>query len=189
VGALELLLAVVLGVLALGLWFALRGRDAAPRSAGGAAPVTPQQLAPLAQPYRGYLGEAVAIQREVRGHAERAPRALQYELGVLAWRVEQLVARALPRAQHGTELAAFLLRLAPDDPQRPATLRAAEQLEAELALFTARLKELRGKVYQVITDAEALAADTLISQELDDALLEVSALEAAFSEVRLEEAR
>ena len=157
-------------------------RASAPRASVPEA-LTPQQLAALAQPYRRLLGEAQAIERELAAEARRAPSGLEHELGTLAWRLGTLNARALARGERGTELAARLLNLGPDDPQRPATLEAAARLEAELEGFVASARALRGKVYGLLEHSARLGADDRLGRDLDDALLEVGALEEAFAEV------
>jgi hypothetical protein len=147
------------------------------------AAVTPQQLAKLAQPYRSLLGEAVAVVAEVRAQAHKAPSVLQQEFLTLAARLDFLVRRALPRAEHGSELAAQLLKLSLDDAQYAKTSEAARAVEAELAELVATFKTLRGKVYQIVTDAGSLTRDSRLGRDLEDTLLEVSALEEAFSEL------
>lgn len=184
---LELILVLLL-VLALGFWGVWTGirqsREQSRKAVRGS--VTAQDLSALAQPYRGYLGEALAIKQDVARQAAEAPASLSYELARLAQRLEFLVARALPRAQHGTRLSEYLLELTPDEAQYPTTKAAAEQVAADLASFVGTLRTLRGKVYQVLTDATQLGVDQQLGRDLDDALIEVSALEEAFRDVRLE---
>lgn len=148
--------------------------------------VSPQELSRLAQPYKTHIGEAVAIYKDVRAQAETAPQALHKELTSLASRLEQLIVRALPRAQHGTSLAAYLLELNANEPQYSSTKAAAEQVDAELGEFVSDLKTLRGKVYQVLTDATNLGKDSRLARDLEDALIEVEALESAFGDLKLD---
>jgi septal ring factor EnvC (AmiA/AmiB activator) len=145
--------------------------------------VTPQELGRLAQPYRGLLGQAVAVHQEVAAQARIAQPALQQEFTELAFRLEMLVKRALPRAQLGTQLASQLLQLKPTEAQYAATQSSAKKIEEELAVLNQTLNSLKGKVYQVISDSANLTQDTYLSKDLDDALLEVSALEEAFKEI------
>lgn len=176
-----LLVAIFLAIALVGVALGVRrGRQAQP---GG---LTAPQLSALAQPYRSCLGEALAIQRDVAAQARRAPESLRYELESLAWRLERLVERALPRAQQGSRLAVYLLELHPDEPQYAATKTAAEALERELAELVETLRTLRGKVYQVLTDAAELAADPQLKRDLGDALIDVAALEEAFGEIKLD---
>ena len=147
-------------------------------------PSTPQTLSALAQPYKRYMGEAVAIHKDVIAQAEAAPDALKYELTGLAGRVGQLIERALPRAKHGTNLVAYLLELSPTEPQYEQTKQAASRVETELGQFVEHLKTLRGKVYQVLTDATTLSEDTYLERDLQDALIEIEALEEAFGDVK-----
>ena len=179
------LVLILLAVLGLGVWGVVSGVRQSRRTAK--SPVSPQVLSALAQPYRRLLGEAVAVQKDVAKQAANAPDALKRELSDLAARISLLVERALPRAQHGTHLVAYLLELTPDEPQHAQTKAAAATVEQELTAFVADLKTLRGKVYQVLTDATRLNTDSYLARDLDDALLEVTALEEAFGEVGLEQ--
>jgi hypothetical protein len=145
-------------------------------------PVTPQQLSALAQPYRSYLGEAVQIHQEVAARSKTAPPALQQEVTELAFRLEMLVKRALPRAEHGTKLSEFLLELTPSEAQYAQTQTEAGKVQEELEHLVDTLKTLRGSLYQVLTDATNLGKDTSLATDLHDALLEVEGLEAAFKE-------
>lgn len=176
---LSLLLAALL---ALGVWGLVGGVRLSRRQR--ASGVTPQQLAALAQPYRSMLGDAVEVQRDVAERVREAPAPLQAELTELARRLGRLNERAYPRALHGTRLASYLLQLAPDEPQHAETSAAAAKVKAELEGFLVTLKTLRGKVYQVLTDATALSADGQLSGDLHDALIDVEALEEAFRETR-----
>ncbi len=178
---LALLLLLVLG---LGVWGIVSGVRSSRSKAS--APVTPPMLSALAQPYRSLMGEALAVYNDVAAQAAGAPKALSRELNEVADRVRTLVTRALPRARHGTALAGYLLKLEPADPQYANTKRAAEEVESELQSFVATLKTLRGKVYAVLTDASRLEADPRLERDLDDALIEISALEEAFAETRAE---
>lgn len=175
---------ILLGVLGLGVWAVVTGirqSRQTPRTL-----VSPQVLSALAQPYKRYMGEAVAIHKDVTAQARHAPDALQYELKSLAERIGHLIERALPRAQHGTNLVAYLLELSPTEPQYEQTKQAATRVDTELNQFVEHLKTLRGKVYQVLTDATTLSEDSYLERDLQDALIEVEALEEAFSDVRTE---
>lgn len=183
---LEIGLALVL-LVGLGVWGVVSGVRASREERRQAVP--PQELGALAQPYRGLLGEAVAIQRDIADQAAEAPAPLRPELIQLSQRVEVLVGRALPRARHGTRLAGYLLRLEPGDAQRPETERAAGEVLGDLERFLETLKLIRGKVYQVLTDATALHEDRQLRRDLDDALIDVASLEEAFGEARAEVAR
>jgi hypothetical protein len=145
--------------------------------------VTPQDLSSLAQPYRTYMGEAVQIHREVAERAAKAPSAMQTDLTLLAHRIGMLVTRAMPRARHGTELSEYLLELSPSEPQHAQTQAEAKNVEEELKHFLDTLKTLRGSLYQALTGASNLTKDTYLTKDLQDALLEVEGLEAAFREV------
>lgn len=145
--------------------------------------VTPQDLSSLAQPYRTYMGEAVQIHREVAERAAKAPTAMQTDLTLLAHRVGMLVTRAMPRARHGTELSEYLLELSPEEPQYAQTQAEARKVEDELNHFLGSLKTLRGSLYSALTGASNLTKDTYLTKDLQDALLEVEGLEAAFREV------
>ena len=179
------LILILLAVLGLGVWGIVSGVRQSRRAAKST--LSPQALSALAQPYRRLLGEAVAIQQDVAKQASSAPDALKRELSDFAQRIALLVERALPRAQHGTHLVAYLLELTPDEPQHAQTKQAAKTVEQELTEFVENLKVLRGKVYQVLTDATRLSTDSYLARDLDDALLEVTALEEAFGEVGLEQ--
>ena len=178
---LALLLLLVLG---LGVWGVVSGvRSSRARTA---PPLTPPMLSALAQPYRGLMGEALSVYDDVAAQAAGAPKALSRELNDVAVRVRLLVARALPRARHGTVLESYLLKLDPSEPQYAQTKRAAAEVEDELRGFVETLRTLRGKVYAVLTDAARLEADPRLDRDLEDALIEISALEEAFAETRAE---
>jgi hypothetical protein len=145
--------------------------------------VTPQELSSLAQPYRTLMGEAVQIHRDVAERAVRAPSAMQTDLTLLAHRIGMLVTRAMPRARHGTELSEYLLQLSPSEPQYAQTQGEAAKVEEELEHFLDTLKTLRGSLYQALTGASNLTKDTYLTKDLQDALLEVEGLEAAFQEL------
>ncbi len=144
--------------------------------------VTPQELSGLAQPYKNLLGQAVKVHQEVATQAKQAQPALQQEFTELAFRLEMLVKRALPRAQLGTQLASQLLQLKPTEAQYAHTQASAKSIETELNHLLETLNTLKGKVYQVIADSAELSKDTYLKQDLEDALIEVGALEEAFKE-------
>jgi hypothetical protein len=145
--------------------------------------VTPQALSSLAQPYRTIMGEAVQIHREVAQRAAEAPSAMQTDLTLLAHRVGMLVTRAMPRAKHGTELSEYLLKLGPSEPHYAATQAEAGKVEEELNHFLDTLKALRGSLYSALTGASNLTKDTYLTKDIQDALLEVEGLEAAFRDL------
>jgi hypothetical protein len=145
--------------------------------------VRPQDLSGLAQPYRTLMGEAVQIQRDVAERAANAPRAMQTDLTLLAHRIGMLVTRAMPRARHGTELREYLLELTPSEPQYAKTQAEARAVEEELQHFLDTLKTLRGSLYSALSGASNLTKDTYLTKDLQDALLEVEGLEAAFREL------
>ncbi len=145
--------------------------------------VTPQDLSSLAQPYRTYMGEAVQIHHEVADRAAKAPSAMQTDLTLLAHRIGMLVTRAMPRARHGTELSEYLLQLSPNESQYAQTQAEAGKVEEELKHFLDTLKTLRGSLYSALTGASNLTKDTYLTKDVQDALLEVEGLEAAFREV------
>lgn len=175
---------ILLALLALGGWALVASIRLSSKQTR--ALISPQELSRLAQPYKTHLGEAVTIYQDVRAQASEAPKALQPELLRLAERLEELIKRALPRAEHGTSLAAYLLELNPAEPQHANTKAAAERVDSELSAFVDDLKTLRGKVYQVLTDANDLGKDSRLARDLEDALIEVEALETAFSDFSLE---
>jgi hypothetical protein len=145
--------------------------------------VTPQELSSLAQPYRTLMGEAVQIHRDVTERAAKAPSGMQTDLTLLAHRIGMLVTRAMPRARHGTELSEYLLQLSPSEPQYAQTQAEAAKVQGELNHFLDTLKTLRGSLYSALTGASNLTKDTYLTKDLQDALLEVEGLEAAFQEV------
>lgn len=169
---------LLLTLIGLGLWSVVSGlrlNQASPK-----APVSPQELGALAQPYRRLLGEAVATEQDVQRQIETAPRAFRRSLQDIGARMHSMTRRALPRAQHGTRLTSYLLRLEPGEAQYRETKRAAQQVEDELEEFVATLNTLRAKVYQVLTDASRLALDDPLSDDLSDAMIEAEALVEAF---------
>ncbi len=188
---LTLLLIIVLaaGVLAI-YWLLNRSRTEAEKSRfeRERPPVEPQELSPLAQPYKNLLGEAVTIQQEVARRGENAPAVLKNEIQSMAHRMFQLVQRALPRARHGTDLTDFLLRLTPDDPEYASNRAEADEIAAELGRFVEQLRRVRGKVYGILSNAASLHADRRLQTDLDDALADVQSLEEAMSEAVQESA-
>jgi len=151
-------------------------------AAGEGPPVSAQQLAALAQPYRTLLGEAAGIQQELADRAGTAPPVLRAEITEMAARMFHLLQRALPRARHGTQLAEFLLRLTPDAEEYAETNAEAEKIAAELGEFVEQMRRLRGKVYAILSNAASLQADRRLQTDLDGALSDVQALEEAMSE-------
>ncbi len=146
----------------------------------------PQELSALAQPFKNYMGEAVSIHKDVMNQAKNAPKAIRHELILLAQRIDDLIKRAMPRAKHGTSLAEYMLTLSPDEAQYKNIQEDKAVVEQDLAEFVENLKILRGKVYQVLTDATSLKKDNYLAKDLDDALIEITALESAFSELNNE---
>ncbi len=144
--------------------------------------VSPQELAVLSMPYRGLLGEAVAVESELASRAAEAPPVLRSELLEITSRVSRLVKRALPRAVHGTELTDFLLRLTPQDPEYEANTVEAARIEAELTNLAEQLRRVRGKVYGIISNAHSMSADRRLQTDLDDAVSDISMLEEAMNE-------
>jgi len=172
---------LMLSLLGFGVWGIYSGIKQNQRQISKA--VKPQELSSLAQPFKNYMGEAVSIHKDVAIQANNAPKAIRSELLTLARRIDDLIKRAMPRAKHGTSLAEYLLRLEPNEAQYKSTLESKEQVEEDLAAFVENLKLLRGKVYQVLTEATSLQKDNYLAKDLDDALIEISALESAFSEL------
>jgi hypothetical protein len=150
--------------------------------------VTPQDLSSLAQPYRSYMGEAVQIHHDVLERAAKAPSAMQTDLTLLAHRIGMLVTRAMPRARQGTELSEYLLKLGSSEAQYAQTQAEAGKVEEELKHFLATLTTLRGSLYSALTGASNLTKDTYLTKDVQDALLEVEGLEAAFQELDTAEA-
>jgi hypothetical protein len=183
-----LLTIIVLAIVALALYAVFvgvrrsRGQNSEVKTQSLEQLVTPQDLSSLAQPYRTYMGEAVQLHRDVAERAAKAPAAMQTDLVLLAHRIGMLVTRALPRARHGTELSEYLLELTPSEPQYAQTQAEAGKVEEELNHFLDTLKTLRGSLYQALTEANNLTKDTYLTKDLQDALLEVEGLEAAFKE-------
>ncbi len=176
----ELGLIVLLLLIVASVVIAIR-RSAKTRSKSLDA-VTPQELSRLVQPYKLLLGQAVTIHQEVATQAKLAQPALQQEFKELASRLEMLVKRALPRAQLGTQLASQLLQLKSTEPQYAQIQVSSKKIEAELYHLLTVMSTLRGKVYQVIADSAELTKDTYLTKDLEDALIEVEALEEAFKE-------
>lgn len=170
-----LVLVILLG---LGLWAVVSGLRAVQHNR--VTGITPQELTKLAQPFRKYMGEAAALQRDVAAQVQSAPKPLRRELGEIVKRISRLISRAYPRALQGTRLMSQLNNLEKDDPTHERLEEAVAAIEAELDSFLETLKVLRGKVYRVLADATALDRDGQLSRDLEDALLEVQALEEVF---------
>jgi hypothetical protein len=177
---------VLLFVLLLGVavWAIVRGNRERPAARAG---MTPQALDALAQPYRGLMAEALEIERDVYRQLGTAPPPLKRRLNEVAVRISRLMEAALPQARQGTMLTGYLLRLNQDEPQYAETKEAASAIERELEHFVASLRSLRGKVYGLLTGAAQLEPGVPLKTELEDALFELSALEAAFKELGGEE--
>lgn len=169
---------ILSALLALGLWGVISGvRSVRKNRAPG---ISPQELSRLAQPFRRYLGEAAAIQREVASQVEDADPPLRRELNEISRRIARLVTRAYPRALQGTRLLNQVRNLDADDATRASLEDAIATIERELADFLDTLKLLRSKVYRVLADAASLNEDHRLARDLEDALLEVQALEEVF---------
>lgn len=169
---------VLIVLLGLGLWAVISGLRSVQRER--VAGITPQELGRLAQPFRRYLAEAASLQRDVASQVQLAPKPLRRELHEIAQRIARLIGRAYPRALQGTRLLNQRNSLESDDPTRERLDEAIASVEAELEAFLETLKVLRGKVYRVMADATALDQDGQLSRDLEDALLEVDALEEVF---------
>lgn len=170
-----LLMVLLLG---LGLWAVLSGLSAVRRERD--AGVTPQEVTKLAQPFRRTIAEAAALQREVAAEVTEAPRPLRREFEEIAKRISRLITKAYPRALQGTRLLNQKNALEADDPVRERLEEAIADVEAELLAFLDTLKVLRGKVYRVLADAAALDREGQLERDLEDAMLEVTALEEVF---------
>lgn len=172
---------LMIALLGFGIWGVLSGIKQGHKKTPSS--LKPQELSSLAQPFKNYMGEAVSIHKDVLNQAKNSPKAIRHELVLLAQRIDNLIKRAMPRAKHGTSLAEYMLRLNKGEAQYIATEEAKEEVEQDLAEFVENLKILRGKVYQVLTDATSLQKDAYLAKDLDDALIEITALESAFSEL------
>jgi hypothetical protein len=175
---------LLLALLGIGLWGIYSGVQASRRR--GSSAITSKQLSGLAQPYRNLMGEILQAHSDVLRQLKGAPPLLRKDLESLAQRVDQLIRRALPRAEQGTRLVSYLLDLSPDEAQYANMRQAAGQIEAELEQFLTMLKAIRGKVYQILTDAASLSQDAYLERDLEDALIDVAALEEAFSAAKVE---
>lgn len=184
-----LLILVVVGGITL-YWLVTRSRDESRSGIPDSPPaaVSAQELAALAQPYRGLLGEAVAVQQELAGRARGAPETLRHELLEISDRVQRMVQRALPLARHGTQLMDFMLRLTPEDAEYAATKADADRIEDELREKSEQFRRLRGKVYGVLSNAASLSADRQLKSDLSDALSDVTLLEEALDDTLKETA-
>ncbi|UCH27431.1 MAG: hypothetical protein JSV66_07285 [Trueperaceae bacterium] len=175
---------LLLALLGLGVWGIFSGVRANRRR--GSSAITAKQLSGLAQPYRNLMGEILQAHNDVLRQLKSAPPTLRRDLESLSRRVDQLIRRALPRAEQGTKLTSFLLDLSPDEAEYASMRRAAGQIEVELEQFLTMMKAIRGKVYQILTDAASLTQDTYLKRDLEDALIDVAALEEAFSATKVE---
>lgn len=178
----SLLLLLVIGLGAWALSLALRNSRESLQNTQHIQPISPQMLSSLAQPYRGLLGEAVAIDNDVQQQLQNSPEGMRIIIEGLAERIHQLVLRALPKARHGTDLSGQMLRLSPDDIQYQESKQASEAISKDLEDFVATLRSLRGKVYQLLSDSARLSLDTELQRDLDEAMLEAQALEEVLRE-------
>lgn len=169
---------VLIILLGLGLWAVVSGVRAVQHDR--VSGITPQELTKLAQPFRKYVGEAAELHRDVAAQVQSAPKPLRRELNEIVSRIARLISRAFPRALQGTQLINQLNNLEKDDPTHERIQEAVTTIEEELASFLETLKVLRGKVYRVLADATTLDRDSQLGRDLEDALLEVQALEEVF---------
>lgn len=176
---------VLLSVLALGIWGILTGLRQA-RKAKLESPVSPQQLSALAQPYRELMGEAVAIHQEILTQLSSANKVLKPDLHNLALRLVLLLKLAYPKAQHGTKLKAYLLKLSPQDAEHAAITTSAEETAQDLRDFVGQLKTLRGKLYQILSGASQMSSNLPLKEDLEETLSEVIALEKVFVDAKKE---
>ena len=139
----EFILILILLLVIAAVFFAIR--RSAKQKPNRLDAVTPQELSRLAQPYKNLLGQAVTVHQEVAAQAKQAQPALQQEFIELAFRLEMLVKRALPRAKLGTQLASQLLQLKPTEPQYAQTQASAKNIEQELGHLLEVLKHTQGK--------------------------------------------
>lgn len=144
--------------------------------------ISPQKLAAIAEPYRQYLGQMIAIKDDINNSLKYAPEALQHSLGDIDREVQEMIASVLPQAEQATQLEAQLLRVG-NTMQREEGQFRLERIDTEMQDFVERLGALRTRVWRLLDEAKMLSPENA-AQKLDEKLWELEALEQAFDELR-----
>jgi hypothetical protein len=178
---------LLFGLIGLGSWAIMSGIRSSRKAAAQQSRLSAQHLTGLAEPYRGIMYEALSCLKDIRKQSENTSPALRRRLQDIAVRIEDSLERALPRAQHGSRLQGYFVRLERQSSanknadQQPELQQQAQEIERELRDLLAQLMTLRNKSYQVLGQAAKLDFDQVSSRELQDALFELDALEETYA--------
>ena len=175
---------LLFGLIGLGSWAIMSGVRSARATSAQARRLSAQHLTGLAEPYRGMMYEGLTCLKDIRKQSETASPALKRRLQDIAARIETSLERALPRAQHGSRLQGYFVRLEKQTisaDQHPELKQQAQDIEQELRELLGQLMTLRDKSYQVLGQAAKLDFDQVSSRELQDALFELDALEETYA--------
>ncbi len=175
---------LLFGLIGLGTWAITSGMRSSRQAAAQQSRLSAQHLSGLAEPYRGIMYEALACLKDIRKQSDNASPALKRRLQDIAARIEASLERALPRAQHGSRLQGYFVRLEKQTvsaDQHPELKQQAQDIERELRELLEQLMTLRDKSYQVLGQAAKLDFDQVSNRELQDALFELDALEETYA--------
>lgn len=173
---------LLFGLVGLGTWAIMSGVRSSREAAAQQSRLSAQHLSGLAEPYRGIMYEALTCLKDIRKQSENASPALKRRLQDIAMRVEDSLERALPRAQHGSRLQGYFVRMARQaSAAQPELQQQAQDIETELRELLTQLMTLRDKSYQVLGQAAKLDFDQVSQRELQDALFELDALEETYA--------
>lgn len=173
----------LLVVAVLGVWGIVSGLRQS-RSVKLESPISPQQLSSLAQPFRQLMGEAVTVHKDMITKIEQAPKLIEEQLKDISLRMTLLLKLAYPRAQHGSQMLAYLQDLNHDDAEAKTIKASADNAEAELRNFLTELKTLKSKVYSLLSNASEVTSRLPLEQDLQETFAEVEQLERVFEEVK-----
>lgn len=149
---------------------------------GYAEVISPQKLAAIAEPYRQYLGQMIAIKDDIHNSLKYAPEALQHGLGDIDHEVQEMITSVVPQAEQATQLEAQLLRV-DNAMQREEWQFRLGQIDKEMQDFVEGLGAVRTRVWRLLDEAKTLSPEST-AQKLDEKLWELEALEQAFQELR-----
>ncbi len=174
---------ILLAVTALGVWGIVSGLRQS-RNTKLESPISPQELSSLAQPFRQLMGEAVTVHKDMIAKIEQAPKVIEENLKDIALRMTLLLKLAYPRAQHGSQMLAYLQDLNSEDAEAKSIKESADNAETELRDFLSELKTLKNKVYTLLSNASEVTSRLPLEQDLKETFAEVENLEKIFEEVK-----
>ncbi len=177
------LVLILFVVAALGVWGIVSGLRQS-RNIKLESPISPQELSSLAQPFRQLMGEAVTVHKDMIANIEQAPKLIEEQLKDVSLRMTLLLKLAYPRAQHGSQMLAYLQDLNAQDAEAKSIKESADNAETELRKFLAELKTLKSKVYTLLSNASEVTSRLPLEQDLKETFAEVEQLEKVFEELK-----